>query len=263
MDLFEEAQTTKGTDNVTTPTTPTQPTGTQEPTQPNFLDELVGEDKKYKDVNALAKSRLDADNYIGNLEKQVGELNAELSQRLSSEEVLNEIKKQKSIETAADSSREHTTPALDEAAVADMVRNQMTVLESQKTAQANLNDAVEDLMSATGSKEKAIESIDARAKELNVTVDFLKETAAKSPTAFKSLMNTADAKPAPVNLHGTSANTEALKVNNPNAAEGSKEYFDNIRKTDPAKYFTPKVQQAIIGRQLLEGKYSLIKYSII
>lgn len=65
------------TDNVTPPNAPAAPTG-------SVLDQLVGPDKKFKDVEALAKGKAEADNFVASLTRETKELR-ELTAQLDAE----------------------------------------------------------------------------------------------------------------------------------------------------------------------------------
>ena len=57
------------------------------------LEDLVGEGKKYRDPNALAKSRVEADRYIKKLEAEHKQMREELTSRQALADLVDEIKK--------------------------------------------------------------------------------------------------------------------------------------------------------------------------
>ncbi len=85
-----------------------------------------------------------------------------------------------------------------------------------------------------------------KAAELGLSIEFLKDVAAKSPTAFLNVMGETEKPLVESDLTKSSVNSEGLKrQNNVVLKEGTKAYFDNLRKTDPKTYWTPHTQQRI------------------
>ena len=66
-------------DSATTEVTTTSEQQTQ--TNDSFVTQLVGEGKKFKDYEALAKGKLEADRHIGEITKTLDELRAELAKQ--------------------------------------------------------------------------------------------------------------------------------------------------------------------------------------
>ena len=82
-----------------------------------------------------------------------------------------------------------------------------------------------------------------KAQELGVSVEFLQSVAAQSPKAFLAqlgLDNTSNQ--APVVAPRNDINPRALNETSGRVKEGTYAYYENIRKTDPKAYYSPKIQ---------------------
>src|SRR5579862_2849530 len=113
----------------------------------SYLAELVGEGKKFKDLEALAAGKLESDSYIKVLEKRVDDLRDDyLKQREESnsrarlEELIDQLSNK-----ASSSTNTHTTPAKIETQptqkpidLDDLVDRKITEKEQARQMQANL-----------------------------------------------------------------------------------------------------------------------------
>ncbi len=218
----------------------------QDPTADPVAD-LVGEGKKFKDVAALAKGKLESDAFIKRLEDEKAAMRAELDKKVRADEALEELKREIAELKEQGTQRqpkEHTTPALTEADVRALIARTITEDDSRRTASDNIKRANAAVVDHYGSLDKASEAVKGKARELNVSVDFLKEMAAKSPAAFAKLVT--DKVEVPdngPNFKGT-VNTES-RMTPSNAKEGTKEFFDAILAKSPKNYWSQPTQKAI------------------
>src|SRR6266853_6356138 len=68
------------------------PNDTQElDPEKKFYDDLVGEGKKFKDPEALARSKIESDRFIANLLREQSEMRETLNKRINEEEFLNRL----------------------------------------------------------------------------------------------------------------------------------------------------------------------------
>jgi len=243
----------------TTETEDTKPQ--QEETQSvltnEHLNNLVGEGRKYENSESLAKAYSNADNFIDQLKTENKELRDELDKRLNAEDVLSEIKRER-VETlrATEISGENTTPKLDEEALSKLISSTLDQKENEKEAIVNI-EKVDTRMKEIFGEEKAKEILYSKAKELNLSVDFLASVAAKSPEAFFNTLGVSQKRettiPAPTL---STTNTEAVKVMNAGSmiAEGTWDSFEELRKENPRKYFTPEIQNQIFKMRKEKGQ---------
>lgn len=214
-----------------------------------YLTQLVGDDKKFKSVEDLAKGKLEADDFIKKLQdenKQLREGIVDSSVKKQLDEFLTKIEQK-----SQTNSKEQTNPALSNTDIANLVREQLTIAETQRTAEQNIQAAHARMVELYGDKAKDI--LDAKARELGLSKEYLKEVSAKSPHAFLKIIGDTGSKEV-VNTGKGSINTESSF--NQDTKHGSSDYYKNLLKTDKKTYFSAKVQDEI--RTLVaQGKLQL------
>lgn len=150
-------------------------------TTPSFYESLVGDGKKYADQEALAKSRLHADEHISDLEAENAKLREAVAKAKAREELMEELKQQNKGADPAHSQTETNveTPTAD--SIDEHIRKVLEETDAAKRATDNIEIVSKAVYEIHG--EKSREFIAQKAAELEVSVDFLMEAAAKSPKA--------------------------------------------------------------------------------
>lgn len=220
MAVFEETQTTGAT-----------------------VNDLVGEGKKYKTVDDLATSRLEADNFIEVLKgekaaesAEVARLKAELEKRISVEDQIKALTKA----PVAPASNAPTERVEEKPDLSQAVRAEVERLNRNQMITTNVETVANKLVEVFGSEEKAKEVVNQKAKELKVSVKFLMDSAAASPEAFYATIGLNASRgnaPAPKG----DVNTEAFRQNNTSTiAPGShEEYRQKFAGSDVKKLLDP------------------------
>lgn len=222
------------------------------------VNDLVGEGKKFKTVDDLARGKLEADAFIERLKQENAQVLAEARKAALADEQLetlrNEVKALR--EARVEPSKDNTNPALTLESVKSLVAETITQTERNRTAQQNIATANETMVQTHGSLEAAAQAVKAKASEVGMTMDALRNIAATSPSAFLKIMGEAQKQSAePLNTNRvTIERVQNLGGDTPK--EGSKAYFDAIMKRSRNEYFTPKVQQAI-WKAVKAGTYDL------
>ena len=249
--MSKEELFSQGNDN-----TPTPP----EMDDKNYLEELVGEGKKFSSAEELAKGKAQSDAFIEQLKREQSELREALAESKSIEEHLNDLrtavvthnKKEENISAmtvdpnaAAPVVAETTaqaTPSPDD--IRSMVEQEVSRRTSQAQVEQNLDSVISEAKRVHGDNYK--QELSQKAMELGSTPDEMFEIAQKNPALFKSVMGlTGDKAPATQNAPNRvfeSVNTDALRSQNQNTGKKGYSDFQDLRKTDPQKYFSPEVQ---------------------
>lgn len=153
----------------------------------NYLEELVGEGKKFKDANDLAKGKAFGDAHIATLERTLAEMRVELQTRKTAEELIHKI----SLANKQDPSSGRDPPVLENEVLnksglsAEDVEKMLLEREMKRTRDNNLNETSQKLREVYG--DNAASTIQAKAQELGVSSDYLKSLAQDSPKVFISL----------------------------------------------------------------------------
>lgn len=163
----------------------------------NPLETLVGEGKKFKTVEDLAKSKLESDNFIATLttetagyKEEIARLTAEVNARKTVEDQIKALNANKVVPPANSGTPEHK-PQGQVITDEDLTKRVKAITESEtqaSVARANLSTVIEQLVKVYGSEEKANAALQAKAQELKVSTKFLESAAAQSPQAFFSLI---------------------------------------------------------------------------
>jgi hypothetical protein len=228
----------------TNPPASTQTTGS--------VEELVGEGKKFATVEDLAKGKAEADIFIEQLKKEQAELRSDLDQRLSAQDLLEEIRKEREAQLSASNSpaQENTTPSLGTDDIANLVKNTVKQLGVQETAEQNILAVDIKMKELFG--DKAQEVMIQKAKENEVSVDFLKDAAAKSPKAFFNVLGLANQKPATPSM--TQGTVDMSGTEPRSNAGNSWQDYEIMRRENPKLYWKPETQIRLLKSKQEQGE---------
>jgi len=238
-DIFSSA-TTEGTTNET------QQTQTKE----SFVDHLVGDGKKFKDIEALAKGKLEADRHIGEITKTLDELRVELAKQDYAKNLLEQMSKgsetgaeQPTPVTTSSSNTENTTQSASDFEA--LVEKVITAKEKSKTASQNISVVGEEMQKQYG--DKTADVLKAKSLELNMSLDRLKEIAAESPTAFFQLIGVKKMGEKTSTSTGVTTQSTIRSENfNSYSQDRTFEYYQKMRKENRSLYYSPKIQNTML-----------------
>lgn len=220
------------------------------------VDDLVGDGKKFATVDDLAKGKAESDAFIDHLKAEINQLKEVANRQMQAQTELDALKTQLKTLREAPQSKDNTNPALSEDKIKSLVENAVTQAEANKTATQNILEANVKIVSHYGTLEKATQAVQAKARELGISVDMMKDIAAKSPTAFLNLVGVqGQTGPQEVNIQGT-VNTTGFGRQSSTPETETQAYFSKMLKENPREYFTPAVQQRYF-KLVKEGKISL------
>jgi hypothetical protein len=186
---------------------PTQET-VQQDTQPKAFEipteaqELVGEGKKYQSPEDALKSVPHAQKHIETLESELASVREELTKRQTTQELIDELKS--GVQTPAQTVQ---SGELNQDNVMDLVNQTIATREANAKAESNAKSVAAKFTAQYG--DKAEDTYNSIAKELNLSVKQLNELAATSPTVVLKAAGLSAAK-APVASSSGDINTEAL-----------------------------------------------------
>ncbi len=186
---------------------PTQET-VQQDTQPKAFEipteaqELVGEGKKYQSPEDALRSVPHAQKHIETLESELASVREELSKRQTTQELIDELKS--GVQTPAQTVQ---SGELNQDNVMDLVNQTIATREANAKAESNAKSVAAKFTAQYG--DKAEDTYNSIAKELNLSVKQLNELAATSPTVVLKAAGLSVAK-APVASSSGDINTEAL-----------------------------------------------------
>lgn len=200
---------------------------------------LVGEGKKFKSPQDLAKSRLEADKFIEQLKSENAEMRRELEKASkvgAIDEALNRLNDR--LEKASGDSEEGVKPTA-------MSREDILAIVREDTLRSkwdqNRKAIQAELVNKLGEASKARDYLSQKSAELGMSLNDLRSIVEKSPAAARNLLGLGAHTPAPgpTPLPPNSRNTEAIA---PTVGVRNKAYYDNLRKEMGTKFWTPSIQ---------------------
>lgn len=214
------------------------------------VDALVGEGKKFKTVDELARGKAEADRVIEARNQELANLREELGKREAIETVLERLNRTpQSAPPVVETQQAATTPSFTDEDLDARIKEVTSRQEQARQTQVNVETVTNKLLEVYGDENKANIAIKQRADALGVSVEFLQDVAAKSPKAFFAQLGIDNVAPTPTpNSSSGNVNTEMLGGTRTGGPKpGTYEYFENIRRTQgPRAYFAPEVQTALM-----------------
>jgi hypothetical protein len=243
MSVFSE-------DQVTPVAQSEQVSAFEEPTSPSVLGDLVGEGRKFNDVEALARGKLEADRFIEQMKQENASLKTDLEKQAYRLGVEAQLKETASVSTAelsdpnnlsGTSNTADTQFSSSEADIESLVEQTLKKRELEGVAKNNIAVVESELEKAYGTEAAA--AVQQKANELGLPMSELQGMAAKSPSAFMQLMG----KPAPVSspLVQGSIRTEGSTMQA--SSEKDFGYYQRLRKENSTLYYKPSTQRAMMA----------------
>ena len=202
----------------------------------SFLEQLVGEGKKFADAEALARGKAESDSFIETLKREQAELRKELETRLSLEEFLDQQKQTPAASNAGTppvTSGAENDEKFSKEQIAAIVRDALIHEKTNATQSENLAYVRNELVKQYGNG--YADKLSRVAANLELDKDFLNNMASSKPKAFLKLVAqelkepvTAVAPPRS-SVRTTHTGVSGLK---------NKAYYDAIKKSDPKHYWS-------------------------
>lgn len=207
----------------------------------DYYKELVGPGLKYSDNQAFARSRVEADAHIARLEDEQKRLREDLATRIQYEDFLTQLKltppstpgNTTPVTPATDVSGTMTPEALER-----LVEQKLQQREQVRSAEQNLNLVDAKLRESYGPNYAQL--LKNKAQELEMSEQFIKNLAATNPKALFRLLGVGE-KPSKDNFFQAPLKSEFNPAGNIGGKRG-KSHYDEIYKTNPVLYWTPKIQ---------------------
>lgn len=223
-------------------------------TNVNPLEELVGEGKKFKTPEDLARGKLEADAFIKRLEGELQGLRNELNTRQTLEQLMDKMAANGG--SNADSSNQLTsnqtsnngdgTKSFTEDDVMRIVESKLSEAEKIRVQNNNLSLVRNALTERYGND--FVSKLKESAQHLGVDETFLQEMAKNQPKAFLKLIASEEASGgSPTNstnnsLFITPPNGQNLRSDFKPSAGRTKSYYDQLKAKSASEYWSPAVQ---------------------
>lgn len=225
----------------------------------NPLDILVGEGKKYRTQEDLAKAYMHADVAIQQRNRELAEarereqrLQEELKVRLDTQEILDRANRHQEPVKAPEphQDKDVETPKED---LAVRIKEVLEAERRETRVQTNRAQVESTLLSKFGDKVTADEYVRQRATELGVSTEFLSSVALQSPETFYATIGLKDATPKTITPPPSRSDVNTQSFNQGGVKPNTYAYYENMRRTDHKTWSSPRVQMQIHKDALAAG----------
>ena len=227
----------------------------------DYLEALVGEGKKFSSAEDLARGKAESDEFITQLLSEKQEVEDKLRESVTIEMLMEQLKTPtpvSNIENANMDQSNQNTPNLDEnnpanskndsltsERITELVEQKLQERTTQSTREANLTKVNNTLRESFG--DKASEILRTLSQDNGMSIEALKEMACTSPQVVLNLAQQKVPKEEAPKQADLFANTSPrstnvdTRQNNPASGVKNKAYYQQMRKTDRAKYHSPEI----------------------
>lgn len=219
----------------------------------SYLEVLVGDGKKFKDQESLARGKYESDQFIETLQTELAEAREEANKRKTVEEMVEKIMTRSESDSRPNASNQDIKPVEnaegDKLSIQDVEKlfnKKLQEATSVSRKQSNVDKVQRELQNLWGDNYKTM--LTQKTHEFGVPQEFLASMAEDHPDAFLKLVGDWGPKKesAPSALPRSVFNTTALSNNsNSNNNVKNNKYFEKMRKETPANYWKPETQMAI------------------
>lgn len=217
------------------------------------LDDLVGEGKKYSDIDALAKAVAHKENHIVNLETTQERIRGEAEKFERLEAMLENLGKTPNEPNSAPESdptpTAEVTPTVEpntstNESIEELISRKFGEQDAQRTAEENAGKVRQKLIETFGDTESAKSFFDKRLGEINMSAEELDALASKNPAAALTLLAPPEKStqtPERPSTFNRAAVTRVADPDNPTTIED----FNALRQKDFKKWMSPAVQRKL------------------
>lgn len=214
---------------------------------------------KYKDEDGITKAINEKDRFIEQLKTETAGLRTELATRTKMEEIKDLIVSARQTPAVAPALDAPVTtqvaPAVPEEDLEKRIERKLAQAQEKALAEANIKLVRSKLLETFGSEFAA--KVKAAAMQLELGEEFLNSVAAKNPAAFFKLLGIEQG----VTPRRNNDLTPPSSVHLPPGQIQRKNYafYEQIRKTDVNKYWSPAVQNEMLKQLEEQGQEEFYK----
>lgn len=209
----------------------------------DYLPELVGDGKKFKTPQELARGKMEADLFIETMKKQQDDLRAEYlklreesSKQAKLDELIDRLQRQTPASSDTQTAKVDNTPPkveFDES----LIDRRIDAREAERKRQDNFTQVQNKLKERFGDNSSAVlkQQMDA----LDLTREDVNNLAYKSPKAFFKAMGLEEQ--APASFQPPRSTRISENFNQKGNQKRTWSYYQELKKTNPQLYYDPKI----------------------
>jgi len=233
----------------------------------NFFEALVGEDKKFKDPEALAKAKWTSDEYIKTLESKLDNATADirtLTEKMNQQANMQELIDQVNQRPQATSTQPlppqppaDNKPNIDPNKLLELVDQRVKAIDMQKVEGDNLKKVQEKI------KEKWGENVPASVREqIGKLGELGTQMAKRHPDEFLRTIGAETTQRQPNYLNPPRSGLNADTLRPQGEQERTWAWYEDLRKKDPNLYYSKKMSVQMhndtirLGERFTDGDFS-------
>lgn len=211
------------------------------PPETNYFQELVGENKKFKTTEDLAKGKYVADNYILRLESQLDQLRGDYLKlheeqvaKAGLQELLDRMNVKQPQPEQTPTSVEQK-PTIDPRQIEDLIDSRMTQRERERTEASNIQTVKAKLEATLGTNYH--DALQQRMTDVGISSDEFNQMARNNPKALTRLLDLDPVTPNrdPFAPPRNNIRTDQFK---PNVEKRTWQWYQDLKQKDPKKYYS-------------------------
>jgi hypothetical protein len=217
-------------------------------TNKNYFEELVGEGKKFKTPEELARGKAEADAFIEQLKAEQAKLREDLNTKLTLEQYIDKMaatgQNPNPPPNEPNGNQGENLQGLKPEDVERLIDQRVSAREAERIQTENLRTVKETLSQTLGpdfpTKLKSI------SQSIGMSEDDMNDMARLRPKALLALVQAQNPGQTQVQFPGPF--TPPTSVNRPQTSvtgDRTKKFYDDLKAKDPKAYWTPKIQNQI------------------
>jgi hypothetical protein len=234
----------------------------------DYFQELVGDGRKFKTPQDLAKAKLNSDHYIKTLEMQKDELRNDylkLRQDYEARAKLEELIDQLGKKTQLPPTSDYTPPAnvdkpgIDSAKIESLVSSKIQEHEASKKQTENFQTVKEKLKERYGANYAS--SLKEQIEDLGITEEFANNLARSNPAVFFRTFGL-DAPSQQQNFQTPPRSTRISdNFNTKGTQQRTWQYYQDLKAKNPKLYYDPKIAVQMekdiqtLGERFMDGDF--------
>ena len=222
----------------------------------DHLSNLVGDGKKFKSVEDLARGKLEADKYIEQLtseQKELRQAYSELESQLKAGQTVEDVLKRMQ-ESRGSEGGNQSAGTISPDDVLKLVDERLSKSKQESIKQANQAESQAAVLKHFNNNEqKAREFVQQEARRLGMDPRELREIGAQSPAAFTRLLGLSQSRATGPNIQ-SEVNSDASGMSQSGMRNAT--YYRELREKLGHKFWEPNIQQQRMrDRQSLGDKF--------
>lgn len=213
----------------------------------NYLEELVGDGKKFKSPEELARGKAESDDYISHLLKEHDALKQDYAKALSDakakanfEDMLTRYENIRNNDTGSFNQadpEDDEKPSLDLKQIETLVSNKIAETAKQQEQEKNFKAVQNKLKEQLGSNYSAVlkQRID---NTPGLTIEMVDQLARTSPDAVFNLLGMNQKSDSPITAPHSSLRSDNFSPSS--QTKRTRSYYVKMRKENPTQYYNPK-----------------------